>query len=200
VSANKTLGWFEIPGVQRGERELNDQLMGLRPALAEARDNRVLDLGSAEGLISRAMLEAGAVSVECVELNDQYIAEARRQLNGLQAVIHRWDLNDGLPSVGGAEIVLMLAILHKLKQPLALLSQVLEVVKPRLIVIRYPRNCDGVIVDGRSEFKPWDVAGYLGKNRYRQEAREMGPRRELTVYYRRKATIDSRLTTHDSRN
>lgn len=182
---NHKLGWFDIPGVQRGERTVFDQMKGLRPAFAAARDCRVIDLGSAEGLIARAMLEAGAVSVECVESNDQYVDEARRQLKGLSAVVHRWDLNHGLPSLGSAEIVLMLAILHKLKEPIALLSQVIEVVQPQIAVVRYPRRTDGVFTDSRSYFKPIDVAGYLRKNGYRETERAMGPLRELTVYYRR---------------
>lgn len=197
---NKNLGWFDIPGVQRGERTLRDQMTGLRAAFAAAKDCRVLDLGSAEGLISRAMLEAGATSVECVEGNPEYVEEARRQLKGLPAVVHRWDLNSGLPSVGNAEIALMLAILHKLKTPIALLSQVLEVVKPRLAVVRYPRNTDGIFTDGRSHFKPIDVAGYLKNNGYRETDRAMGPRHELTVYYRRQAGGQSPVTSHESRN
>lgn len=181
----KRFGWFDLPGVQRGERTLQDQLTGLKPAFAEAQDKRVLDLGSAEGLISKAMLEAGAASVECVESNPDYVDEARRQLRGLPSVVHRWDLNNGLPSVGAVDLVLMLAILHKLKEPLILLGQVIERTRAPLLVIRYPRNNDGVIVDGRSHFKPQNVPGFLKQNVYKNTHNVMGPRRELVAYFRK---------------
>lgn len=195
----KRFGWFDMPGIQRGERTLQDQLMGMRPAFAEAKDKRVLDVGSAEGLIAKAMLEAGAASVECIESNPDYADEARRQLRGLPAVVHRWDLNNGLPSVGQCEIALLLAILHKLREPIVLLSQLIEVVKPELVVIRYPRNNDGVLVDGRSQFKPQDVPGFLKANGYSNPNIEMGPRRERVAYFRRQPGNSSPLTPHSSR-
>lgn len=178
-------GWFDMPGVQRGERTLQEQLMGMRAAFAEAKDKRVLDVGSAEGLIAKAMLEAGACSVECIESNPDYVAEARRQLKGLPAVVHRWDLNNGLISGGEADIVLLLAILHKLKQPLVLLGQVLARTRAPLLVIRYPRNCDGILLDGRSHNQPQDVPGFLTRHGYQNTHSEMGPRRELVAYFRK---------------
>lgn len=194
-----TDGWFTIPGVQRGARELREQLQGLKPALAAASGQRVLDVGCAEGLIARAMLEAGAASVECVENNPQFVARAREQLRRQPAVVHNHDLNNGLPSVGPADIVLMLAILHKLKEPLVLLGQAIERTAAPLFVIRYPRLADGVFVDGRSHHQPIDVAGFLREQGYRETERAMGPRRELTVYYRRQPGAPSLLTPHSSR-
>lgn len=194
----KKFGWFEIAGVQRGQRHIRDQLKGLGPLFDEAKGKSILDLGSAEGLVAKALLDAGAKHAECVEQNADYAAEARAQLKGRPAVVHLWDLNNGLPGTGPADIVLMLAILHKLKKPITLLSQVIEQARPALAVIRYPRNNDGIIVDGRSHFEPQDIPGYMVKSGYRCTHKEMGPQRELTAYFRRTQS-ESPVTSHESR-
>lgn len=139
-----TRGWFGIPGVQEGERTLEEQILGLEPAFKSIKGKTVLDLGCAEGLILRHCGWLGASRMVGVELNPTMVLEARRQLDGFNARILHANLLDGLPfGVGRFDVVLALAIVHKLHSPEVLLAGFAKAARERL-VIRLPFGSRGV--------------------------------------------------------
>lgn len=114
-------GWFAIKGVQDGDRTLAEQMLGLSPALAACSGKTVLDLGSAEGLISREFAKAGAQSVLGIELLEDHVKVARRMCADFKQV--RFVCQSLLPYIEQHpepeqfDIVLMLSIAHKLHDP-----------------------------------------------------------------------------------
>lgn len=183
-----TKGWFAIPGVQEGDRTLAQQLTGLDPLLAQVRDKTVLDLGCAEGLISAACVAAGAEHAHGIDFNAQLIATARKQHRDVERFwFEHADLNQGVPAPGTKReyhVVLMLAILHKLKRPFALLADVCKFNQPELIVIRLP-EAGPVIVDARSDNEPHDVGWFLGRRGYRLALETRGHLNEWMGYFDR---------------
>lgn len=162
-------GWFRIDGVQRGDRTLADQLKGLEPLLAlHLSGKRILDLGCAEGLLAEALVARGAAHVRGVEVVAAAAKHARSlaaKHDGRMSVLH-WDLNDPLPEpLGQWDVVLMLAILHKLRNPFALLEQV-ACMSPALCVARLPGDSDGIIMDPRSNLVPYDVPAWFERRGY----------------------------------
>lgn len=112
-------GWFAIPGLQDGDRSLEDQMIAVRPALAEAKGKTVLDLGCAEGLIGREFARAGALYVLGVEGLPEHVEVARGVCRGLPMEFRIEDLNEfTLKKLGRRfDIVLSLGIMHKLTNP-----------------------------------------------------------------------------------
>lgn len=179
-------GWFKIDGVQDGDRTLQDQLKGLAPALEAARGKTVLDLGCAEGLISYEFLAAGADHVHGIDSQEESLAVARARRNGeLNITFECANLNDGIPAPGKKreyEIVLLLAILHKLRQPFSLLAEVARFNQPDLLVIRLPGP---VIVDPRSDHEPHDVPAFMARRGYPMIREERGHFDEWMGYFKR---------------
>lgn len=66
-----------------GKWDPAERLAGLEPLLAEAAGASVLDLGAAEGLVSAAMVRAGARVVHAFERDPDRVAAARELLGGL---------------------------------------------------------------------------------------------------------------------
>lgn len=158
-------GWFRIPGVQDGDRTLEQQLKGLDDLLREVKGCSVLDLGCAEGLIARSLLDAGARHVAGLDILPAHVDEARRQCAGRKASfgvqdLDRLELGTSDGEEGMVDIVLMLAILHKLRDPLRLVREIKEVF-PRLIVIRMPAATPGYVQDRRSGNVRFDVVAEL---------------------------------------
>lgn len=176
-------GWFKIDGVQTGDRDLLDQMKGLRPALREAAGATVLDLGCAEGLIAREFVRAGAAAVHGVEIVPDAVNEARRQCNGLPVFITEADLNKYRIKVG-ADIVLMLAILHKLRDPAARAHE-FGCLAQRLAVVRLPPKDAPYVIDERSGNKPHDIRGALERAGLILVDVRRGHFNEWTGYFRR---------------
>lgn len=138
-------GWFRIPGVQDGDRTLEEQWQGLETVAAEFRGCHVLDLGCAEGLIGRHCVQAwGAVSVDGVTAIQYEIDEALRQCSGLPMKFHLCNLkrpNEVLELeqklLARYEVVLLLSILHKVPDPMRLLEWAVAKASD-LIVVRLP--------------------------------------------------------------
>lgn len=181
-------GWFVIPGVQMGDRTLEQQLQGLGPFMAGVQGKTVLDLGCAEGLVLRHLVaQCGAKSGTGVEIVPEHVEEARRQCEGLPIGFHCHDLNDTawVKDFEHPDVVLMLAILHKLRNPKALLKVVTRVLRPECIVLRTAGSTPGFVLDARSGMIHFDVLGYMGVAGYHLERITDGPFKEWTGVYRR---------------
>lgn len=182
-------GWFRIDGVQDGDRTLDQQLIGV--PVPEIAQGTVLDLGSAEGLIARHMLEKGATSVDCIEVNEGSCATARSILTGYNArVLHR-DLQNFAGFDGELspryDAVLLLSILHKLRNPLAVARWAMTKA-PRIIVVRLPGITGPNVVNKHTREEMGDVRDAISG--YDLETVK-GPFGEWTGIFRRTSTRPS---------
>jgi SAM-dependent methyltransferase len=180
-------GWFKIPGVQDGDRTLQDQITGLNKLVEEVKDKSILDLGCAEGLISKYLLENRAYFVEGIEMVSRSVNVAIAENEGLNARFHQGNLNDiGLCfsklSLFNYDIVLCLSILHKLKMPGAALKHICEKCID-LMVIRLPKR---VLIDHRSNNVPYDIPALMHIEGFNLESETIGPFNEWTGYFRRR--------------
>lgn len=190
-------GWFELPG-QQGDRTVAEQMLGLDAALAEARGATVLDLGSAEGAIALEFARAGAKEVLGVDSNAPFIEVA----NALAAQMpppfrvanfkHRninlmvRDAKDRNQKPRRFDIVLALAVLHKLHWPAEAAEYAAESTG-RLLVVRLPLGSTGTIGSKHFPGRDCDLVRHLPKCGLRLEATLPGPRDELVQYWRRAA-------------
>jgi SAM-dependent methyltransferase len=115
-------GWFAVPGIRpKGDRTLEEQMMGLEPARAFSKGKSVLDLGCAEGLIALEFSKAGAERVVGVELLESHLAVARKVCAGRAGMqFHCAHLDEwaaGHPQPEAFDVVLALGIIHKLHDP-----------------------------------------------------------------------------------
>ena len=74
-------GWFTIPGVQTGERDIRERVTPLYPLLKFSKGATVLDLGCAEGCIGKWLVdEGGAAFVHGIEKHEPWLEVARQQM------------------------------------------------------------------------------------------------------------------------
>lgn len=184
-------GWFKIPGLQDGDRTLESQIIGLDKLTSEIKDKFILDLGCAEGLISKYLLENGAYFVEGIEMISQSVTVAIDQNEGLNARFWQGNLNDidksfSHLSVSDYDIVLCLSILHKLKMPGEALKRICEKCS-ELMVIRLPKS---ILIDDRSNRVPYDIPALMAAEGFDFELECAGPLDEWTGYFRRKERLE----------
>lgn len=112
-------GWFRIPGVQDGDRDPAEQLVGCELALAEAPGKTLLDLRCAEGCISAEFARAGANQVVGVDIVKDHITVASRLWQGLPVRFVNADIADyaAHDRVDRFDIVVALGSPHKLSDP-----------------------------------------------------------------------------------
>jgi ribosomal protein L11 methylase PrmA len=196
MSGNEPLkGWLAIPGVQRGERTLAEQMMGLEPALAECAGKTVIDFGCAEGLIGIEFAKHRA-HVLGFELQDRFVKTANEQAQ-LAGIASRcgfvgYDLagfvNPEVPEdfkvfwKGQADIVLALAIVHKLPDPGTALANMASLARQRL-VLRLPIGSTGVIPYKQNRSVSCDSRQILPAAGMRLEQVCDGPRGELVQHW-----------------
>jgi SAM-dependent methyltransferase len=181
-------GWFDKPGVWVGDRTLSEQMMGLEPALAEANGKAVLDLGCAEGLIAREFLMAGARSIVGLDYNSDMIQCAEGLgLDPLRARFRCHNLNLIGPDEERechADIVLALAVFHKLRDPAVSVREWSRFALS-LLVIRLPHGSTGEIRSKHWHHNTADIPRILAAQGFDLEQTLAGPRGELVQYYRR---------------
>lgn len=134
-------GWLAIPGVQTGDRELDEQTVALLPAIAEAKGKTVLDLGCAEGLIGREFARAGASKVTGIDSVPGHLAVASLQCRKLPMDFILADLNNPSQFVFQVDIVLCLGLAHKLTDPAVAIRFAADCSRD-LVLIRSGRGAD----------------------------------------------------------
>ena len=154
MGVNTDKGWFSVPGIrERADRTLQEQMLGLDAALAEAGGKSVLDLGCAEGLIGREFARAGAKRVLGIEVLQSHLDIALKacrteiidgKMQFACANLHEWISKR--PEPVQFDIVLALGIVHKLAQPELLLRWAAKSART-LLCFRGP---------GRKELQGWD--------------------------------------------
>ena len=122
-------GYYNLPGIRAGNWRIETRLRGLQELLGAAQGKSVLDLGCAEGMISREFCRHGAATIHGFEVNLDQIRIARQEVPkaaevGTQILFHRadfgyWDRfvaahrNSMLEQY---DIVLLLSVLEKLPE------------------------------------------------------------------------------------
>jgi 2-polyprenyl-3-methyl-5-hydroxy-6-metoxy-1,4-benzoquinol methylase len=181
-----THGWFYTPG-RAGDRTLRQQLSGLDPLMAEIQGREVLDVGCAEGLISMECAKRGAASVLGIEIVAGHVAVADTLKGDLPVAFEVQDANVYEP-VQRYDVVLMLALLHKLRDPSAACARFAAAARA-LCVIRLGPNGEQSIVDARSQYVRQDIGGVMRGAGFTVERCEAGPFDEATWYYRRQFEV-----------
>jgi 2-polyprenyl-3-methyl-5-hydroxy-6-metoxy-1,4-benzoquinol methylase len=172
-------GWFEIPGVQTGERKLKERIRGLAPLLPAAKGGTVLDLGCAEGMIGKWLIEAGgASSLLGLDKHEPYLETAREMFAGNPRAtfeacdfdhFESWRASHDLAD--GYDVVLALNIVHKLARPAAFLAEISQLAR-KMLAIALPAD---VINDARSGNAPVDPVAVL-RDKFRLVSRFEGAR------------------------
>jgi len=177
----KTHGWFHTEK-RPGDRSLYQQMTGLAPLLAEVKGSTVLDVGCAEGLIGIELAKHGAKAVLGLELVPGHLEIANKIKGERPCKFLEADANDYVPTEH-YDIVLMLAILHKLRDPSGSCARIVKAASS-LCVIRLPPS-GPVIEDDRSGKVPHDIHKVMVDAGFKLEREEMGPFLEWMGYYRR---------------
>jgi len=155
-------------------------------------DRTVLDVACAEGAISHECARRGARQVFGVELVPEFVDEARKGAKGLPCAFVQGDANTWAPgSDERYDIVLMLAILQKLKDPSAACKRIARCAR-EMVVIRLPPGNAPVIFDQRSGMQSHDIEHAMREAGFYLAARTDGPVAEAgapeqTLYFVRAA-------------
>lgn len=172
--------WFDTDS-KKGKVTVAQQLTGLNGLPDLVIGATVFDLGCAEGQIAALCKHWGAKAVHGVD-------------NRLDAVDHAVSLGvDAVVADAGTysppeshDIVLLLGILHKLKNPARTLERMLRKCN-RYCVIRLPADQWPVLCDGRSGHVPFDLAKSATACGFYVERISMGPRGQWVGFLRRLA-------------
>lgn len=147
--AQQKLGWFSTLG-RPGDRNLKDQLVGLEDLMARVAGKTVLDVGCAEGLISLQLFDEGATAVHGLEIVPGHVAVASK-LRGDRACTFEVANADDYDPVRQYDIVIMLALLQKLKNPTAAARKFARAAREMVVLRLPPRGEDPLmVVDARS--------------------------------------------------
>lgn len=191
ANASPVKGWFKIKGVQDGDRTIDEQLLGLDPLAGMVSGKTVLDLGCAEGLIGRHLVDAGAAQVDGVNVVDHELAAARRLNSNQPMRFYKAHLGNHadraaldtelLPQY---DVVLLLSVLHKVKNPQAFLEWAVAKAA-EAVVIRLPAP---VLVHVRSQSHPYPVREWMSA-RYDLVAQPKTCRKEWLGYFKVRAGL-----------
>lgn len=182
--------WFKI-GDAPGLRFLKEQISGMDALMPFLPRASVLDLGCAEGLIGKYYVDTLGVDVlHGVEIMKDRVEVARKQCAGYMNV-NFWaadlskpaevDKLDGiLPQY---DVVLALAILHKLPDPVGVLKWAAAKAR-KALVVRMPGPDRIFLTRGekRSRIDPTHILS----GEFELLKAQIGPRSELTMTYKRK--------------
>jgi 2-polyprenyl-3-methyl-5-hydroxy-6-metoxy-1,4-benzoquinol methylase len=179
--------WFKKEDNDSGHRSLKEQMLGLERALHMAKGKSVLDLGCAEGLISKEFLKAGADSLTGIDITKTYIEEAIELCKDFpNAKFIRSNLNAYIKSIykGKYDVVLALAIIQKAKNPNDFLKLAIDSCNlGGLIVIRYPIGQSEGIIKSKICDNKCDVIKTMADNGFISKGKLVGPRGEVVEYW-----------------
>jgi SAM-dependent methyltransferase len=174
------------------DRTLAQQMMGLDRLFAQVEGKTVLDVGCAEGLLSIECAKSGAAFVRGVEIREQAVKDAASRWQDNSNFIYdrhvRFVLGDAnvYTPTQDYDIVLLLAVLHKLKNPTAACARIVASATD-LVVIRLPPEHAPTIIDERSGSEPHHIGDVMLKAGFDLElATNDGPFGEWVGYYRRR--------------
>lgn len=175
--------WFKYDG-RNGDRTLDQQMQGLAILRQSVKGKSVLDVGCAEGLIDFQLITSGAVAVHGIEIRPQGVADANKLRGDMPCTFEVGDADTWAPK-RSYDIVLMLALLHKLKDPSAACARFAECAR-EMVVLRLPPHPDNpAVLDARSGFKLhklYDVMKHAG---FKQRHATTGYLGEWVGYYER---------------
>lgn len=183
-------GWIKIPGVQDGDRTLEEQIEALKPAIAGCAGKTILDLGCAEALIAREFILAGAKSAVCIEKYAEHLAVAVQQCAGLPMEFMNIDLNeDARQLVLRADIVLCLGIAHKLLDPGDAIRLAAESARELVLIRSGLRGDANGIITAKHRGAVCDSHSIMRDRGFALDAVIIGPspHAESVEYWRRKA-------------
>lgn len=177
-------------------RSLDQQLEGLDDLLQDIGGRTVLDVGCAEGAISIALLHRGASRVFGVDVLPEFVDSARKAGRRLNALFRVADANTWRPDAGQEfDIVLMLAVLHKLRDPSRAARELAA--HARLgCVVRLPPDGAPVIIDDRSGRMAHDIGLAMRQAGFELVKVANGPiaggrAPEWTGYFARREAVDA---------
>ncbi len=156
-------GWFSTPG-RPGDRTLEEQKKGLDWLFRNCADKSILDVGCAEGLLAIELARRGAGAVVGIELVEEHVEVARRMAAGPwyeRLSFNEADANTWRPG-GRYDIVLMLAVLHKLKNPTEVALRMARAAREHVIV-RLPPGPAPFVLDERSKNEPHNISDAMIK-------------------------------------
>jgi len=152
--------------------------------LDSVKNKTVLDVGCAEGLIDFELIKAGAVATHGVEIRPQAVTDALNLRGPLACAFEVGDADTWKP-VRPYDIVIMLALLHKLKDPSAACARYAECAKEMIVLRLPPRGDNPAVVDGRSGNKKHDIGRVLRQAGFHQHHVTTGYLGEWVGYYKR---------------
>lgn len=176
----RRFGWFKIKGVQDGDRTITEQLQGLGTVTFTGKT--VIDVGCAEGIISKFAAEHGATRVHGLEIIGDHVEVARKLCRRLPCTFEKFDANNPWQRAK-YDIVLLLSVLHKFRDPSAVCRNFAEIAYDT-VVIRLPPS-GPVIIDQRSNKVPHDIGAVMKDCGFILDRVDIGPRTEWVGIYRR---------------
>ena len=183
-------GWFKVKGIRpHGDRTLAEQMIGLDLALQAAVGKSVLDLGCAEGLISREFALAGATEVLGIELLYEHLEVAKKVCKDVPQVTF---MRENLTTLANAvevpsqfDIVLALGIIHKIKDPTMAMRFAARSCK-ELLAFRPPAYAQNGMVKSKHSDSYVNVSAVMIAEGFREGETIAGVRGESVQYWHRK--------------
>jgi len=117
-------------------------------------ENKVLDLGAGDGLITHLLLQKG---IECIGVDDNIIAVELAKQKGVKVVLgDAYNLSS--LNIGYFDAVLMADVIEHFEFPEKVINEIIKVLKPNgcIYVTTPPKRKDGILQD-KYHYKEYDA-------------------------------------------